>query len=816
MGVGTRQLNFGAAFACAVLLTGSAMAQIATDGTVGERRTLTGQVVQIPDSLGQRNGPNLLHSFDRFNVRGGNDRQVVQFGVPGGVDRVIGRVTGTGPSRIDGIVSFRDSSNLLIPVNADFFFFNPNGILIGPEAQFRTGGALYFSGGDGLRFSDGGTIFADPDARLTLTSAAPEAFGFFNRDPGPVTFTPPPPTEEDPSPSREPLPLQGSGIHISGGTITIDNGTLEADDIGGLNAGAAESIVLVTGVQGDLAPIRGDDVTGPATGGTVRLLGAGDGKRNLDSTAGGGIVVKGGTVSIEGGAIRAEALTAKGGSIRIIANDLSLTDRGAIGTLASGTNDAGAIDVTARNISILGGSGIRSQTIGAGDAGPIDVNGFDRLLISRDGTGLPTLIASDVLNNETVVGDRTVLTIATGNADAVTITGGALVLEDGGRIFSTTLGAGDAGSVSLRLTSLDATGGAQVGSGVVDDDGQPGTATGNGGDLELIATERISFSGILPETANDPEPEPSGLFSSTEGTASGSGGDLFASAPLILLDNEAEIGAETFGNAPAGNVTLEGDTLIARNGAEITTTSRTGGIAGEVNITLTGSLLVDQGAELASRALGDGGVAGRIVVNAGDIRIANGAEVTTASNSSDGGAITLTSTGRTVIDSASVTTSVGSSDGNGGTISVDGDSLILLNESTIASTALLGSGGEVVVGSAFSFIEPTSAIDVSSAFGTDGIVRILGTIGDQTSESETPPAAFFNRFALIDDFCVAAVTGGSALRLVGPQGRPFDAATTPALFGTAIPYPETAGTAGQAASPLVLAKSVISSCQDPS
>src|SRR5688500_15967761 len=72
-----------------------ALAQIATDGSVGPARTLSGSIVDIGADLGRQSGGNLFHSFSRFNVGAG---QTAFFSGPGSVSNIIGRVTGGSPS----------------------------------------------------------------------------------------------------------------------------------------------------------------------------------------------------------------------------------------------------------------------------------------------------------------------------------------------------------------------------------------------------------------------------------------------------------------------------------------------------------------------------------------------------------------------------------------------------------------------------------------------------------------------------------------------------------------------------------------------
>lgn len=789
----------------AALMAHTAQAQIVTDGSLGARVNLGGDVAIIGGDLGRRSGENLFHSFDRFSVGSGAR---ATFGLPDGVGRVISRVTGAEASALNGLISFADDASVSLPVAADFWFFNPNGVFVGPDAQFRTSGALYFSGGDSVIFSDGATFSADTSQPLTITSARPEAFGFLNAAPGPVVI------------QGTELPAQGDGITLSGGEVTIDGAILRSDQ-------AAETLTLIAGGEGDIAPVQpGERLV--LTSGKIRISGALEGDvrtGSLETLNGGAVRLYAGEVEIDGGRALSIASRAAGGDVDVRADRLILRNGGDIGTLTVGVSpvgapvgdnrDAGAIRVTARDITLTNGGAIRSQTQSrisnpmerAGDAGRITVDGFDRLLITRAGGDVETAIESEVAAR------------ADGNAGLVLVTGGDLQLNDGGSIFSLTFGDGDAGAVEVDVATLTVTDGSQIGSGARDNPEEvaiglaatpafDARATGRGGSVTVRASEAMSFSGKLRPRPTDPadaELESAGILTATEGEIAGRGGDIFASAPLIILSNEAEIGAETFSDADAGGITLEGGMLIVRDGSEISTTSRTTGDAGNVTLRFTDSIDLPSDGSIASSAQTElpqdsseafDGTAGRVLIQTGALTVGPDSQVATTSLSADGGAIIVDASRFAFVNDGNVTTSVASSDGAGGSIDFSGGPLALGAAARIESTADAGDGGTVTISSAITFLEtPDAAIDVSSALGQDGTIQFLGAVGDQTAETEAPPAEFFNRFALIDDFCVAAVTGGSALRLVAPEAPPLSAGLAPALFGGAIPYPSTEGRA---------------------
>lgn len=775
---------------------GGASAQIATDGSLGARTDLSGSSVVIRGGLGRQSGANLFHSFERFSVDGGT----VVFGVPDGVGRVISRVTGGEASALNGLISFADDATLRLPVGADFWFFNPNGVFVGPNAQFRTSGALYLSGGDSVIFSDGATFSADAAQPLTITSARPEAFGFLTRDPGPITI------------QGVQLPAQGDGITLAGGDVLIDRAALRSDQPG-------EALTLIAGGQGDIAPVQpGERLV--LTSGKISIRGetSETGVRSglLEARNGGDVRLYAGEIAIDGGQAVTISDTADGGDVDVRTGVLTLANRGEVGTLAIGGFDAGATRVTVREATLTRGGSIRSQTQGDGDpattdgdAGPIRVDGFERLLITRDGGDVETAIESEVTAG------------STGDAGLVLVTGGDVELVDGGSIFSATFGDGDAGAVEVTAARITATGGSQIGSGARDNTAflirsaqeNPGLdvrARGAGGSVTVRASESMSFSGKLRPRPTEPdaELESSGILTASEGEVTGRGGDLFASAPVIILNNEAEIGAETFNNSAAGDLTLEGGMLVVSDGSEISTTSRTTGLAGNVTLRFSDSVVLPFDGSIASSAQTEleandadivqnaGGQAGGVLIETGELTVGAGSRIATDSLAADGGEITVNVTRFAFINDGNVTTSVASSDGTGGSIDFIGGPLALNDAARIESTANAGDGGVVRISSAVTFIEtPDATIDVSSALGQDGVIQFLGVVGDQTAETEAPPAEFFNRFALIDDFCVAAVTGGSALRLVAPEAPPLSADMAPALFGGAIPYPSASGRA---------------------
>jgi len=142
-------------------------AQIATDGTMGAIQSLAGTSVDVLETLGTRQGDNLFHSFSTFSVSSG---QTVTFTGSDDIQNVISRVTGSDVSTIDGVLASQVGS-------ANFFFLNPNGIVVAEGAQIDVPAGIYLSSAHSIAFSDGKSFSADA-ADNTLSIESPASFCF--------------------------------------------------------------------------------------------------------------------------------------------------------------------------------------------------------------------------------------------------------------------------------------------------------------------------------------------------------------------------------------------------------------------------------------------------------------------------------------------------------------------------------------------------------------------------------------------------------------------------------------------------------------
>ncbi|WP_353570909.1 filamentous hemagglutinin N-terminal domain-containing protein [Candidatus Albibeggiatoa sp. nov. BB20] len=132
---------------------------------------------EIRQEFGQTVGDNLFHTFETFNLYEG---ETAHFSGQDHIQNIITRVIGGEASFIDG--TLRSS----IP-NADFYFLNPYGAVIGEHAQLKTLGSFHLSTADYIKLADNGEFHARFPERDILSVAPITQFGFLTDKPAPIT-----------------------------------------------------------------------------------------------------------------------------------------------------------------------------------------------------------------------------------------------------------------------------------------------------------------------------------------------------------------------------------------------------------------------------------------------------------------------------------------------------------------------------------------------------------------------------------------------------------------------------------------------------
>lgn len=203
----------------ALLVCDPVRADVVLDGTLGPAGALSGPDFNVTAELGRQAGPNLFHSFGRFDV---GVSESVTFSGPQSVERIIARINSGQASTIDGLLQ-NDIAG------ADLFLINPAGLRFGRESRLNLDGSLYVSSADYLSFDDGVRFTAGEGATSTFSTAAPRAFGFLGGEAGTVNLSSATLDNDDffgvpglAVPFGEELLVVGGRIEVAAGLIARD------------------------------------------------------------------------------------------------------------------------------------------------------------------------------------------------------------------------------------------------------------------------------------------------------------------------------------------------------------------------------------------------------------------------------------------------------------------------------------------------------------------------------------------------------------------------------------------------------------------
>ncbi|MGK7922978.1 MAG: CHAT domain-containing protein [Trichodesmium sp.] len=121
-----------------------AYSQPITPANDGTGTTVNQNGNQLNIQGGTRNGANLFHSFDQFNV---NTNQTANFLTTSDTQNILGRVTGGNASIINGLIQ-------VIGGNSNLFLMNPAGIMFGRNASLNIPASFSVTTATGIGFNN--------------------------------------------------------------------------------------------------------------------------------------------------------------------------------------------------------------------------------------------------------------------------------------------------------------------------------------------------------------------------------------------------------------------------------------------------------------------------------------------------------------------------------------------------------------------------------------------------------------------------------------------------------------------------------------
>ncbi|GAB4209112.1 MAG: hypothetical protein Fur006_68570 [Coleofasciculaceae cyanobacterium] len=629
------------------------LAQIIPDATLGTERSVVTPNVNIRGlpanriDAGATRGTNLFHSFSDFNVGEGLR---VYFSNPVGIENILTRVTGNNLSTILGTLGVDGSANL--------FLLNPNGIIFGPNAKLDIAGSFVASTANGVVFDNGFTFSTtNPQAPPLLTISVPLGLQYGSNPSGATIANSGKLTVgQNLGLAADNLDLKGQ-LQAGGHLALLALNTLQVRDsttqpfmakAGGQMVVQGNQMVDIFALNhsesgffsgGDMVLRSANTVIGDArysTDGSFQIEGL-DGTLKDLSSPNDPIIRSRGNVRFN---------NYIGTSLHILAGG-SVTIPGIVAITAPETGMAG-FDYLAEEVPLSDGTlvpingrarptfdvraGVERNEIGiprlTGINGDLFYSGFINLfgfiIPNRETpvrTNVPTSadinIGGIVMLGQNATNGQVFLTnqykpnrlLPGGNIKV-----GAIVTTDNfskvvnqlpSNLYSLLNSAGllngfsgNGGSVIIDSRSqitMDGTGLSNFGLnvGLIN----TSSATGDAGDITLLARDRISLANTL-------------LLSDTSGA--GRGGDITIKAPSVSFTDRTVVSSSTLGIGQGGKLTV-----IAPNSVDVVKSNlfaaTTGdGNAGDLNI-LTGRLTVRDEAAVATVSLGDG--------DAGDLKI---------------------------------------------------------------------------------------------------------------------------------------------------------------------------------------------------
>lgn len=334
----------------------------------------------------------------------------------------------------------------------------------------------------------------------------------------------------------------------------------------------------------------------------------------------------------------------------------------------------------------------------------------------------------------------------TGNTGNINIKAKSLQLTDGAELGAFVFGQGNAGKVVVQAEDSVLL----TGAGTIIDSTVAERAVGQGGEINiqtgsLILTDNaqigaVTFgrgdAGKIFIQAKDSVVlvgRLTGILSNVGEEAVGQGGEITIETRSLSLTDGAALTASTLGQGDAGRITVKADESISLVDGQIQSTVQEGasGRGGEINLQ-AGLISLSNGAFVDSSLLGKGS-GGDIKIHTGSLSLTEDAALSAGTfGQGDAGNIVVLANDSISLTNSNIFTAVDSEAvGQGGKISIQTNSLSLRDASLIASTTFgQGSSGKI-------FVQANDSISLADTSGiASGVYSgAVGNGGDISIET---------------------------------------------------------------------------------
>jgi filamentous hemagglutinin family protein len=680
-----------------------AFAQIVPDRTLPNNSSITTIDNIRTISGGTQAGSNLFHSFLEFSVPNGAE---AHFNNGLDIQNIIGRVTGTSVSNIDGLIKANGAANLLL--------INPSGMIFGQDARLNIGGSFLGSTAASINFADGTQFSATtPQEKPLLTITAPTSLNM-GVNVGQIQVTGPGHEivyEDIQKETRPPVDstltglgvLEGKTLALVGGKVSVEGAILKSPagriEIGSVgNNGVVSLVPVLEGWKLGYEGIPNGDIQFSGRP-FLSATGVGGG-------GGGAIAIAGKNISFSGQAILiSETLGSSDGKEISVIGDSIVLNESEINTNTFGSGNAGKVTLNAKNsILIKNMGGTSADTRGLGNAGEINLQA-NSIVFSGDKTG---------------IGSNT---NGKGDAGRISVKANSLLIENKAGFGSTSSGSGDAGIIDINVTDDFII---RNGSGL-------GNQTKGSGNAGII---NIRGNSLLIENQ-------SGFSNAALEGSTGNAGKININVRSLVLRNQVGMDTNTKSTGNAGEINITAESVLIGNESSISTRTSSSGNAGNLNL-LSKTLVLNNGGSLIVESTGSGN-AGNLKIVADTITL-NPGEIRASATNGNGGDLTL-DVGNLLLlrgsSQISATAGTANQGGDGGNITINSPNGFIVaapNEnSDITANAFKGKGGSVEINSAGNyFIAPLSREELQRLGPLDLDPRKLQT-NDITAISRENP-----------------------------------------------------------------------------
>ncbi len=508
-----------------------------------------------------------------------------------------------------------------------------------------------------------------------------------------------------------------TGGLADGGDVHVTAGSLLIDAVDARSSGNKTGVFADTNSQG--AGGHGGNVQ--VTSDTLRIIDGGlISTKTLGLGASGDAVIDTRLLKISRGnaglftGIAADSplpQSGPGGSVRVTADTIKVTDGGQISSNAFGVSDGGSVTVSAREIFLNGGrpdilTGITADSISSG---------------------------------------------AGGRSGDIRVSAENLTILDGARISATTFGQGDSGSLSVGASHLLIRGGTSgliTGIAALTTSKAPGG--GAGGDVNVTA-DRLSISaagrigadtlgtgsgGRVNVTSNTVRLTDSGAIGVTaEGT--GNGGTLSVAADSLSVDDFGSIEAKTTkrnGGGEGGGIAITARILTLVKGGQISAATTGSGAGGDITITAPGALSIFKDGLISGSTSGSGR-GGSISVTTPTLALTGGLIRADTSSTGVGGDVTLRAN-RIDASAAAQITAQTNGPAVGGKVSIMADAISLTEGAAVSGeTRGAGAGGSVAIGARTLHLAGANSGIKANSFGPGASGDLIVSAGEISMES---------------------------------------------------------------------------------